>query len=1654
MSDITIKTYTTLSKSRSGNYSDGTTVVQSSGSVSYIGSGGSSVDIVKELGTDTLSDANVFSSLRTIKEITDRGHTHANKSALDNLTQTVIDNSHTHSNKSILDGITSALVSDWNNAVHKSGDESITGTKTFDNLKCTTSEFTGLMKAASITLTDILTAATINAATINQNGNAVLDASNYTNYTYSQSTIGSLIDTAKTAAINTAKESAASLYLPLSGGTMTGIITMPISYQIRWGDNTLMIYGSNNRVNVTGLLYANTGIHTASLATSSTNLVTNLNADMIDGKHLSDILASNVASATKLQTARTITINGDVSGSTSFDGSTNSIITASVVDDSHLHTATTISSVYHNAIVQNNNSYVAGSIAYIDVPLVNYARANRLAFTPASDVTVERSSDGGVTWSDAGETDTKKINLFTNKDSEYIYITTDSEVTTNHQLRVTVNNSDRYVSLTKIISWFSNTGHTCTITLEAAKYTSQGTFETIFSDKTIQGWSGPNEYNISLLYNYYASYKILRFTIKIISVLSSYKSSSPLLYSIHGYGQSAWISPNYLMDTDHMYVWDVSQNVTFPNNVLAKSFISSSLSKMNGGISTTTLTASSSVTLNSTLSVAGLVTLNGGISTTNITADSLSVKSFTADISQTLAGSDFLTKSVSKLSENFVIPAVGSSVRVIVDDLEGFPSTACFASGDYIRFRAFNRTSGLTIADAWGTVVLDTTYGTNGYSNGTQAYTFTCTSTACAGLTVYKGSEVLDYGTSGSGLIVRTTLDSAGSPYSQISTWQTDPSNSANYSVHVRLGNLAGLTNCSGYGLYTDNAFLTKQLLVGDLTKTNNYLSYDATNGLVIKGNLYAASGAQVATSTDVTNLNAAIHANASAISLCVTSTTYNQGIASCNTYADNAVSNLKIGTRNLCSNGGTKKIFNRGGISGSVVQVLTTYLPKISNFYQKTFTVSFDYDYNITAGSIAFFSYFNWHNFLTCNTGGKSGHITYTGIGNYNSDANYIDYISSSADYVGELNIYNFILTLGNKEVTFTPAPEDVDASIATKVATSTYDAKMQLIDGQISSKVSQTDFNALGQRVSSAESSITQLPNTIDARITTQVAANGSIYNAVTSSLTMTAEGISLFGKTIQLAGATTFVSSLNSTAHGYATTAKTEAISASLSNTTTAINNLNLSGRNLISQNFSTTQSTEEMGEEVWAIVTHNYGDGYKYAKSTRIQFSLSQDMSYVIHINLLSSMIEGKTYTFSFWYKCLGTTSFSLETGFISETSASTAWKFYSGNITMNSGESRSYIEAFQGIDEQADILISDVTLYEGTKYMGFNLSPEDVNDAMAKNFGYTDYSALNTAATAGTTIIKGGKINTALIEATAVLTTALAAHKITASDADITSLQAAIVTANYINSLSITTGNLTVTGGSHLGALTVQTDGSITNGSVLSISAAGKFTGSNVDITGKITATSGSIGAFSIDSYQLTATNGDDSLILNADLIRFLGTTSGVYIGADTFPSSNGGAILSPMRVEVNRSSASTAYGNIGSYYSVQGATSYDDAGLQYSGNNALYIVAGKICGSRFRLRRINTSQTLSKMDSFIITVNNSNTITITLPYGCEDGQWFEIKSDHNSSGNFIVAVPSGSSTTMYWTGSSSTSLTVSDGKTYKFVYDAVNDRWAVGISAL
>src|SRR5699024_1124544 len=86
-----------------------------------------------------------------------------------------------------------------------------------------------------------------------------------------------------------------------------------------------------------------------------------------------------------------------------------------------------------------------------------------------------------------------------------------------------------------------------------------------------------------------------------------------------------------------------------------------------------------------------------------VLTDELNAKAFTADVAQALAGSDFLTKSVAKLASDFVVPAVGSTVTIKVEDLEGLTNLQTFEASDWVRFRVFDRSGGgLRILDVYG----------------------------------------------------------------------------------------------------------------------------------------------------------------------------------------------------------------------------------------------------------------------------------------------------------------------------------------------------------------------------------------------------------------------------------------------------------------------------------------------------------------------------------------------------------------------------------------------------------------------------------------------------------------------------------------------------------------------------------------------------------------------------------------------------------------------------------------------------------------------------------------------------------------------------------------------------------------------------------------
>lgn len=72
---------------------------------------------------------------------------------------------------------------------------------------------------------------------------------------------------------------------------------------------------------------------------------------------LQTTVSGNAGTATKLATARTISLTGDVTGSVSFDGSANASITATVADDSHNHTIANIDGLQTALNVKSDNDH-------------------------------------------------------------------------------------------------------------------------------------------------------------------------------------------------------------------------------------------------------------------------------------------------------------------------------------------------------------------------------------------------------------------------------------------------------------------------------------------------------------------------------------------------------------------------------------------------------------------------------------------------------------------------------------------------------------------------------------------------------------------------------------------------------------------------------------------------------------------------------------------------------------------------------------------------------------------------------------------------------------------------------------------------------------------------------------------------------------------------------------------------------------------------------------------------------------------------------------------------------------------------------------------------------------------------------------------------
>ncbi|MBR6433167.1 MAG: hypothetical protein IKS70_02020, partial [Bacteroides sp.] len=569
--------------------------------------------------------------------------------------------------------------------------------------------------------------------------------------------------------------------------------------------------------------------------------------------------------------------------------------------------------------------------------------------------------------------------------------------------------------------------------------------------------------------------------------------------------------------------------------------------------------------------------------------------------------------------------------------------------------------------------------------------------------------------------------------------------------------------------------------------------------------------------------------------------------------------------------------------------------------------------------------------------------------------------------------------LEKGNKATDGSPAPEDMEADAqakadaakqvaisdaAAKYPTKTeYSAQLAVLNNSISSKVSQTDFSALGTRMSAAEQKIT--PGAINMVVKEQI---------------------------------------------------------------TTAVDGVRIGGRNLYRKSAPIVSLANNplIRKEADGDSVHGFWlTGQKDLKcSVRIKDVIPGNGEYVI----------------SFWGKSNGRPAPKFDicdnpcTG---DSQFTQSWKRFElrATVTNYSADEYNYIdiEDFGWIY----LYIKDFKVEKGTKATDWTPAPEDVQadialrptkeeikagismtsggidifgkvislagkvtfasldsstqatingkattaslTALQNRLGAMAYQNMVSLAKLDNTIVQGGYIKTSLIEA----------RSITADKLDVGSVQAAIVTADAVNALNIT-------------AKKIQ-------------SAQGTFD-------------------------RIEGVSGQDSMLLTSSLIRFKNSHTNVIIGADTIPASAGGMMVTPVRIHVERALPSYHMGaNAGLYLSVAGAKLYDD--FVASGNHALFIPKGGICGMRLRARRIGANTTLSVMDSIVFVIKTG--VTVTLPdSGVEDGQIYFIRN--HCGGTCRIA---GNNIRAWNDGGVGNSFEVNRSNMAILMYDAHNNSW-------
>lgn len=259
--------------------------------------------------------------------------------------------------------------------------------------------------------------------------------------------------------------------------------------------------------------------------------------------------------------------------------------------------------------INPNNSY--GSITKAVRPMFDSVRANRLAFLPSDQIIIEKTVDGGKTWTDAAITEYNKRALFSENGSGFQLPLIDGKKNALCGIRLTitgmkydvpagtaetakynywsskyVKDTERYCTIGDMFFWVSGGGDDISLVIERATGAASTSWTNLFTSSNstgyLEGWSGPNyikfsENTLGGGTGQTSNWWNYRFTFMShpwngSAFNNNYITQAQNVTMIKAYGASVWTTPNNLMSNDHIYKWDVDENVAFPAIVSASGF--------------------------------------------------------------------------------------------------------------------------------------------------------------------------------------------------------------------------------------------------------------------------------------------------------------------------------------------------------------------------------------------------------------------------------------------------------------------------------------------------------------------------------------------------------------------------------------------------------------------------------------------------------------------------------------------------------------------------------------------------------------------------------------------------------------------------------------------------------------------------------------------------------------------------------------------------------------------------------------------------------------------------------------------------------------------------------------------------------------------------